>query len=380
MSRKLQLINFTKDLKQIIRPSLMPLKEGMYTTSYITLDPYNDPPIQSQLAYQIESEAHCIYLWGLYIDLNSFVVYLNREVDAKMIPFCSFTDVLRDSFYAIDQREVVVAYDQLPGAIQRYKMNGDLSQFANALLSKGGDTDGSVIRKLLTSQSAGGTFSLTEAEVETFSRSLIDNVALLQHRIDTYWRTFLENQGEDIKFLCADAFDKLSLQDLIDNSKTWVAYDRAYNYRSNLTRHAKDFKQLSDTMYKTVNRDFENYLEKDYKPVMWGKITKASAMEWGFLDVLDSMQQGNEIIYSTDMKKTLKQYGFDKLLSTKEISALVKNKNLLQEAIAKPAVISEEYYNKHIRGYTFNAQTPKYALGEALLLLGKISKYVKEVS
>lgn len=340
-------------------------------TDYLTF-----PTYKMFMFYQVRKPEPLLYVWGFYIGMDTGIIYLNTKEDQEMIPFEDIARVfeavfivalgyLRQSDKTLKDMSVEFygSVAGIIGALQRYKLLGDTTQLfteASTPQKNGQAFTSSLIKHMLDQQvtllEEGNTKnpfdSLDNTQralyVECLERALFEvlsemfqarkafgeanNVISKEYEVDQYngaYDTDAYSSNDPSVVPGLGSFNSLTQATKNPSSKGHSYLDRWYSGAGiSQTNKWKAFGAdkgveppfTGKTMVQT--RLFQTAAKAYIDSVEPGFLKEEDYRVSNLYDVVDSMKEGNEIIYSSDPKATMERYGINKIMNGREFRGL----------------------------------------------------------
>lgn len=304
------------------------LNTFIYTEEYISSIKQGQD-YEYTFVYHTAKNNGCIYIWGMLVDIETGMVYLDDYEKEEMICQFYLVDLLRNAFkekgypYHFQWKDV---YKE----IQRFKLTLDIESLFTNLLNV--PYSGSSATSFIKMYIEGSLPSEVIHIPGSFPVSSWDSISRATHEmLYTALNGGVQHllQRGEIDLIVGD-LQTLEEQRSFQRFYYSLAHDRYQRGTDNklLTRQEHD--AYYDLMDKGSKSFFTNTASSNYvreKGTQWMDTRKIPPHEnifGGLQDLLTTLPYGDEVIYSSDINKVLVEKGFDKLLDKKELAKVVK--------------------------------------------------------
>lgn len=246
-----------------------------------------------------------VFCFGFDIGTTSGYIYItNREVD---------TDIAVGSFieYLADILKRPISVDNLVSAIQCYKLSGKFDEFIDRL-SSGIGLGGSVVGSFVIGD-GGGSGTLTEKDILALTKATV--------RLGNGVRMFSRQVLDHLKECGTSLYTPEELDALYRVASCGCGAGSWFS--------AGDSGVTEDVanLYRYSSKSFMRNGYADYS------VGELKAMQ--LVEVMDSCKSGDEVIYSKDLRKSLRDIGMDKVVTSREMTSLVQSASKYMEDILR---------------------------------------------
>lgn len=252
-----------------------------------------------------------LHVFGWYISLEDCAVYGNVLSGDEMYLLFNFESFIYTTFGTRVHREVLIA------SLQKYKLTGNLEDFYNIVKASLGGLKGeaSLISNYITvNDQRSGSVPLPSYTL--FAGTLVN--------LFTRCRLFFKNLSSAVRTMEAEGktvVDPRSRVSFPEFSKTVdsMAYDKVIPSSQEFV----EGREVDTNNPKSIEKYFYRLSAiSQYPSGMTPSIGELRACN--LMELLDTLKQGNEVIYSANLNKVFEEIGISKVLSKKELTVLKK--------------------------------------------------------
>lgn len=290
----------------------------------------------SLIRYKVETTPKPLFLWGFYVDMVTLNVYMDRkDRGGEMTILFNFRDFLEYSFQMIS-----ISTESILNALQRYKLTGNLKGLYYGLLEPGKEGNHSLISHIIQEQSplndrttiSYGTFAIAVTKLVNSINAFTSSMQVLNLEVEDYEfkevvssnrKSFLNYKG----FLAwVDSF-RLPIDPSVPSP-----YSKAMN----------DISKAIGNSYDLINGSSDEILDSAIAtPLLWASSAEACfhpliksfspkdgesiVKTINAMELIDTLQGTDEVIYSSDPLATLQKVGLSKMLDEVTLKRLSGN-------------------------------------------------------
>lgn len=229
---------------------------------------------------------------GLTVDIESGWVYATKIPDIN----CCKLGVVNDLFREFIGR--AVSRDEAISAIEKFKLTGSLSKMFDQIDTTGG---GSMIASSVNAV-------MTEGKVIKS-----DRVTAFLNNVSAYYKSF----HHLIKAM------KEKYPQYPEVEKDLWSYDRNFSETNDKLEIPKRG-SVDEVILLASTPAYVNNQDKGLL-LYGGRYPKQAILASNVVEICDAMDKGDEVVLSTDLKGRLKNAGFDRILSSREMTSVSAN-------------------------------------------------------
>lgn len=303
--------------------------------SYINVDGTEEEPIISFVTVESDSIRPTIYFLNMCLDVETGDFYLNSIDLGSNILVCNIVDLFKKVL------EVSVSVETCIAAVEVYKLNFKLMDMYNYLYTSAGKYEGSVIRSLIEKPDKQ---PLSERAVTTYLAKVARSINTLKN--------LCKSLGESVfDFSTQSPARNLRGDDLGISS----SFDNNYNFTNlGLKNPDKDSMFENAAILRTCRMVIRNSSVDSGQPGDDTALSiEASCQKEGYINRTDSlvnstlelssiMKDGDDIIYSSDIKESLINTKVAEILTGPELRSLIvslkkvkleRSKSVIQKSV-----------------------------------------------
>lgn len=306
---------------------------------------------EATLTFSLDSNPTCLYIFGLYLNTDTGIIYLNPAYEEEMIQLTTIQDMFGNILNTISEELSIKQNDVVEGinpittvqefiiAFQRYKLANDEGALMKDLFHQFGEVPSgkSIISQYINMNNYDEVSVLSQTTKNDIFRRFVQYVQIACgaiHSLREIYRGILDHseeayvKGDPIEEVislraCLGYYrHKPNVLTISDN----VLMDATMKFQmaedSNSREEAYD--QMAYYFYASTTEGIVTLPDhrSDYKdPIKYADI--ATIMQNNFLDLLEGIEKQNEIIYSSEPTMMLKRYGFDRMVPPERLKGLV---------------------------------------------------------
>lgn len=347
---------------------------------------------ESVFNYYIETDPEVIYLWGLMIDVNTGNLYLSQSELGNKIPFINLVDVLNKLLRGHGK----ITVESLISAIQKYKLTLQIEDLYNTMILQ---------NTLQSASSLIGTYITAKDRkdkgVGGFPYTVF--IAYLLHVFEGVW--------EIVNGLFLDISNSLPemavIEEISSSRKSSLSSRMFFKMCEDIGRMDRRLGVSTATVstfeqYTGLDPTEDRMKEMQAYGMDLGMISNKTTglMEFGqnallsfgdvryynTLELLNTVKEGNEIIYSSDISKMLTEKGFDKFLSPGQLKEVTESSDRIRYHMIEGGMVDasletiDSFYSRIITNSLELERGLKDPIGLVLKLYTKTVKYMEEVS